>query len=70
MKCTIAGCPGAYESRTVVNTVKHRGEVMVFGHVPAEVCNVCDDVLLKPETVRRIEDLLKPTPHPAAAASV
>jgi len=28
MKCTIAGCPGAYEPRTVVHTVKHRGEVM------------------------------------------
>jgi len=64
MKCTIAGCPGVYEFRTVVHTVKHQGEVMVIDHVPAEVCNVCGDVLLTPETVRRIETLLKTTPPP------
>jgi len=65
MKCTIAGCLGAYEPRTVVHTVKHRGEVMVIDHVPAEVCNLCGDVLLTPETVRRIEALLKATAPPS-----
>ena len=65
MKCTIQGCPGEYESRTVVHTVKPRGEVVVIDHVPAEVCNVCGDVLLAPETVRRIEALLKTNGHPA-----
>jgi YgiT-type zinc finger domain-containing protein len=65
MKCTIEGCPGAYEPRTVVHTVKHQGEVMVIDHVPAEVCNVCGDVLFSPETVRRIEALLKATPLPS-----
>jgi len=65
MKCTIQGCPGEYEARTVVHTVKQQGEVVVIDHVPAEVCNVCGDVLLAPETVRRIEALLKATPPPA-----
>ena len=37
---------------------------MVIDHVPAEVCNVCGDVLFAPETVRRIEALLKATPPP------
>jgi YgiT-type zinc finger domain-containing protein len=64
MKCTIAGCPGVYAPGTVVHTVQHQGEVVVFEHVPAEVCNVCGDVLLAPETVRRIETLLKTTPPP------
>lgn len=59
MKCTIQGCPGEYEARPVVHTVKHRGNVIVIDHVPAEVCSVCGDVLLSPETVRRIEALLK-----------
>jgi YgiT-type zinc finger domain-containing protein len=62
VKCTIVGCPGTYEVRTVVHTVRHRGEVIVIDHVPAEVCNVCGDVLLAPETVRRIEALLAATP--------
>ena len=63
MKCTIAGCPGTYEARTVIHTVKWRGEVIVIDHVPAEVCSVCGDVLLTPETVRRIEALLSATPQ-------
>jgi YgiT-type zinc finger domain-containing protein len=65
MKCTIQGCPGEYEARTVVHTVRHHGEVVVIDHVPAEVCAVCGDVLLTPETVRRIETLLRNDPAPA-----
>ena len=64
MKCTLAGCSGVYEPRTVVHTVKHRGKVMVIDHVPAEVYNVCGDALLTSETVRRIEALHKSTPSP------
>ena len=63
MKCTIQGCPGEYEARTIVHTVKRQGEVIVIDHVPAEVCSVCGDVLLAPETVRRIEAILRAT-HP------
>jgi YgiT-type zinc finger domain-containing protein len=64
VKCTIAGCPGTYEAQTVVHTVKRGEEVIVIDHVPAEVCDVCADVLLTPETVRRIEALLAATPPP------
>ena len=65
MKCSIAACPGAYEPRTVVHTVKHRGEVMVIDHVPAEVCTVCGDVLVTAKTQRRIEASLKAAPQPS-----
>ena len=65
MECSLEGCPGRYEEREVVHTVRHRGQVMVIDHVPAEVCSLCGDVLLKPETVRRIEALLRTTAQPA-----
>ncbi len=64
VKCSIEGCPGTYEARRVIHTVKWRGEVIVIDHVPAEVCSVCGEVLLTPETVRRIEALLATTPPP------
>lgn len=64
MKCTIQGCPGEYEARQVVHTIKHHGDVIVIDHVPAEVCRICGDVLLAPETIRRIEALLRATPPP------
>jgi YgiT-type zinc finger domain-containing protein len=65
MKCSVEGCPGEYEEKEIVHTVRYRGQVIVIDHVPAEVCSVCGDVLLKPEAVRRIETLLRTAPRPA-----
>ena len=67
MKCTTRGCPGNYEERRIVHTVKHHGNVIVIDHVPAEVCTVCGDVLLTPDTIRRIEKLLEAMPKPTKA---
>lgn len=64
MKCSIEGCPGEYEERKVVHTVRYQGRVVVIDHVPAEVCSVCGDVLFKPETVRQIEKLLRTATKP------
>ena len=59
MKCSIDGCPGTYESESVAHTVRHPGQLLVIDHISADVCSACGDVLLKPDTVRRIEQLLK-----------
>ena len=66
MKCSMAGCPGEYEERRIVHTVRYHAQIIVIDHVPAEVCSVCGDVLLKPETVRRIEELLRTTAQPTS----
>ena len=68
MKCSIAGCPGEYEPKPVFHTVRHHGRVIVIDHVPAEVCCICGDVLLEPQTVRRIERLLTSLPKPQQSA--
>ena len=68
MKCSIVGCPGEYEERRIVHTVRHRGEIVVIDDVPAEVCSVCADVLLRPETTRRIEQLLQSRAAPRSTA--
>lgn len=57
--CSIQGCPGEYESKEITRTVRHKGRIVVIDHVPAEVCSLCGDVLLAPETVRHIEALLR-----------
>ncbi len=64
MKCSIEGCPGEYENRRIAHTVRQGDQVIVVDHVPAEVCNLCGDVLLKPETIRRIEKLLESQREP------
>lgn len=65
MKCSIRGCPGHYETRRIVHTVRQGDEVSVFENVPADVCSVCGDTLLDPETVRRLEGLMKDKNLPA-----
>jgi YgiT-type zinc finger domain-containing protein len=65
MKCSMKGCPGNYEIKTVIHTVRSGGRVVVIDHVPAEVCSVCGDVLFSPQTVRHIEELLANLPTPA-----
>lgn len=66
MRCSIDGCSGEYEAGKVMHTVRHQGQIIVIDHVPADVCAVCGDVLLKPDTVRRIEGLLQEKHQPAS----
>lgn len=70
MKCSIRDCGGQYESRRIVHTVRHRGRLVVIDGVPAEVCSVCGDMLLKPETVRRLEIILSDQRDPDRMAPV
>ncbi|MGR3310454.1 MAG: YgiT-type zinc finger protein [Candidatus Brocadiales bacterium] len=65
MKCSIKGCHGEYEERNIVHTMRYSGQVVVIDHVPAEACSVCGDVLLRPQTVRRIEELLRAKARPS-----
>lgn len=70
MKCTVRGCPGEIEDRKVVHTVRREGKVVVIKGVPAETCTICGDVLLEPETVRRIEAILRTVRTPDRTAPV
>ena len=70
MKCSIQGCPGQYEQRAIVHTVKRGDEVLVFEGVPADVCDVCSDTLLAPETIRHIEKLIEDHAEPRSHAPV
>ena len=36
MNCSIEGCPGEYEHRETLHTVRYRGQVVVIDYVPAE----------------------------------
>ena len=65
MNCTVEGCPGEYERRKVTHAVRHEGDLVVIDHVPAEVCAVCGDVLLSPQTIRHMEQLLRSRKKPA-----
>ncbi len=65
MKCSIDGCPGEYEAKNIMHTVRRHGQVIVIDHVPADVCSFCGDALLNLDTVQRIESLLEEERQPA-----
>lgn len=65
MRCSIAGCQGEYEQREVVRAVRQGKRIIVIEHIPAEVCDICGDVLFTPETIERLEALRKTTRPPA-----
>ena len=62
-RCNIEGCPGEYEEWDLPHAARHQGQVIVIDHVPTEVCSECGDVLLKTETISRLEELLKTNTH-------
>ena len=64
MRCSIADCPGEYEQREVVRAVRQGDRIIVIEHIPAEVCDVCGDVLFTPETIERLEALRQTTKAP------
>ena len=70
MKCSIDGCAGQYERQLIVHTVKRGDNVIVFQDVPADVCDVCSDTLLAPETVRHLEELMRRGEQPRKRAPV
>ena len=69
-RCSNNDCPGHYEQRQVTHTVRRDGEIVVFDSVPAEVCDVCGDILFAVDTLRRIEALLETRLAPVASAPV
>ena len=63
MKCTKC-YSGEYQHRKIVHTVMYHGDVVIIENVPSEVCTICGDTLLHPDTVRNIERLLEKHPQP------
>lgn len=66
MRCSVHGYPDEYEERRIVHTVRRDGEIIVIDGVPAQVGSACGDVLLKPQTIRRIERILRCRATPPA----
>lgn len=69
-RCSVEGCDGHYEQRLVIHTVRSKGAIVVVDGVPAEVCDICGDVLLSLDTVRRLETMTQRPTRAVASAPV
>jgi YgiT-type zinc finger domain-containing protein len=70
MKCSIQGCPGHYETKQIVHTLQSGSGIFVFEHVPAQVCSICGDTLLSPETIMHLEELMGAKSQPCRTIPV
>ena len=58
MKCTIQGCSGEYENKLIVKSFKRNDKIFVLDGIPAEVCTVCGDILIRPDTLSKVEKMI------------
>jgi YgiT-type zinc finger domain-containing protein len=68
--CSITACPGNYEEKYITHTLQLKNETILIDHVPAEVCDLCGDILFTPETVRHLEEIAKNHSNPIRTVPV
>lgn len=60
-KKTVSKCPfcgGKLEEKTITHPQAYRGKIYILENVPAEVCPQCGEVLLHPEVLKKIQQLV------------
>jgi YgiT-type zinc finger domain-containing protein len=61
---------GEYEIRHILHTLQEGEQVYVFENVSAEVCDVCSDTLLAPDTIKSMEQRLRQKKQPSRMVPV
>lgn len=51
-------CGGKLEEKTITHPQSYRGKIYILENVPAEVCPQCGEVLLHPEVLKKIQQLV------------
>jgi len=55
--CRSCGSRNTFKDRKVSYPFKLDGRIVIFENVPALVCHQCGETLLRPETVKLMEEL-------------
>jgi YgiT-type zinc finger domain-containing protein len=61
VKETMTKCPfcgGELEERVVTHPQSYQGKVYILENVPAEVCSQCGEMLLRPEVLEKMQQLV------------
>ena len=63
-------CRGKLEEKTITYPQSYQGKIYILEDVPAEVCHQCGEVLLLPDVVERIQQLVWSGISPKRTAEV
>ncbi|MBI4282389.1 MAG: type II toxin-antitoxin system MqsA family antitoxin [Chloroflexi bacterium] len=63
-------CGGKLEHRSIKHPQEYKGEIVILENVPAEVCLQCGEVLLRPDVLERMQEVVWSGAEPKRTASV
>ena len=67
-KCPL--CGGELEKKTITHPQEYKGRIIFLENVPAEVCRQCGEVLLRPDVLERVQELVRSETAPKRTARV
>lgn len=69
-KCPL--CGGILVEKRVTHPQEYEGEIVILENIPAEVCQQCGEVLLRPGVLEQVQQIVweKKTPHRTAQVPV
>ncbi len=67
-KCPL--CGGELEAKTVTHPQEYGGRIIILENVPAEVCQQCGEVLIRPDVLERMQALVWSDTAPGRTAHV
>lgn len=67
-RCPLCGCE--LEKRMITHPQEYKGRIIILENVPAEVCRQCGEVLLRPEVLERVQEVVWSEAIPRRTAQV
>jgi YgiT-type zinc finger domain-containing protein len=58
------------EERAVTHPQEYKGKIIILENVPAEVCSQCGEVLLRPDVLQRVQEVVWSEVVPRRTAQV
>ena len=67
-KCPL--CGGRLLDRRITHPQLYQGKIVILENVPAEVCGQCGEVLIRPEVLDRLQELVWSEEEPKRTTQV
>ena len=67
-KCPL--CGGKLKNEKITHPQKYKGKIVILENVPAEVCQQCGEVLLRPDVLERMQELVWSEAPPQRTAQI
>lgn len=63
-------CAGPLVRKRVTHPQEHEGRIIILENVPAEVCRQCNEILIRPDVLERIQAIVWSNKSPERTAEV